>query len=95
MWGSGSGSDGHGRLVDYGNHVARQTERSALVDGKGRRPIHRNSGRKRWFRRFVHRLRNRNAEHQCSCPTPPAPGRRHTLACEMRNDGYGTPFDQR
>ena len=91
MWGGGSGSDGHGRLVDYGNHTARQIERDALVAGKGRDTTHRSSGRKRWFRRFVYRLRHRNAGYQCHCPTPPASGKRHTLACEMRNEGFEVP----
>ena len=79
------GGDGFRRVNEYGNAVARQTERRALAEGKGHASQHRNRGMG-GIRRLLRRLRNRKAVYECTCPTPPAPGERHRLACELSNE---------
>lgn len=84
----GGDFDGMRRTHEYGYSVARQTERRALAEGKGRASMHRNRGGTRWFQRLLRRFRNPTTAYECICPTPPAPGERHRLDCELRNDGF-------
>lgn len=86
--GEGGGGDGLRRAQEYGYAVARRTERKAHVEGNGRASLHRHRGGAKRVRRFLRQLRNRNAGYECVCPTPPAPGERHRLDCELRNDGF-------